>query len=81
MGEVRKPGYTGASVWYNEVPSGAVDGHNKAFTVSRLPTGAFFLTQNGLWLTAGLDYSRDGVHLTVATTPLPGDQLAAVYTA
>ena len=66
-----------------EVPAGAVDGANVAFTVSNAPTPAssLLLFRNGLLQKAGFDYSLSGSSITFvfAATPQPGDTMLASY--
>jgi hypothetical protein len=66
-----------------EVPAGAVDGANAAFTVGNAPSPAssLHLFRNGLLQKAGFDYSLSGSSITfvVAATPQPGDTMLAAY--
>lgn len=69
-----------------EVPTGAIDGVNRTFTLSQTPlpyTLAAF--KNGLFLTPLVDYILLGNQITYAVAPLPetgessGDALYAQY--
>ena len=66
-----------------EVPAGAVDGANVAFTVLNAPAPAssLHLFRNGLLQKVGFDYSISGSSVTFVTaaTPQPGDTVLASY--
>ena len=66
-----------------EVPAGAVDGANVAFTVLNAPAPAssLHLFRNGLLQKVGFDYSMSGASITFVTaaTPQPGDTVLASY--
>jgi hypothetical protein len=65
-----------------EVPGGAVDGTNKAFTLQHPPDPAasLILTRNGLVQKLGLDYSLNGATVTfIPNVPQPGDLLQPWY--
>lgn len=63
-----------------ETPAGTIDGTNTTFTLAAAPTGLQLL-DNGLGLSAGVDYNLSGNTITFvpAATPQPGDILAASY--
>ncbi len=65
-----------------EIPGGAVNGANSVFTLQNSPsTGSLMLFRNGLYMLAGLDYTLTGstIQFQAASTPRPGDTLAASY--
>jgi hypothetical protein len=65
-----------------EVPAGAIDGVNTAFTLQNSPSGgSLLLVRNGLYLTAGADYTLSGNAITFinGAQPQPGDTLMASY--
>lgn len=64
-----------------ETPGGTVNGTNTAFTLVSTPTasGTVVLTQNGLVLVQGTDYSISGSSLTLTTAPVIGQNLYAYY--
>jgi len=66
-----------------EVPAGAVDGANVAFTVATAPSpvSSLHLFRNGLLQKVGFDYSVSGASITflTAATPQPGDTVLASY--
>lgn len=72
----------GGGTPYQEVPSGTINGVNTTFTVSTTPNSAaaFSLYQDGLILIQGVDYTLAGTTITMATAPLFGQTLYAVYT-
>ncbi len=67
----------------SEVPSGAINGSNTAFTLAFAPSPAASLELylNGLRLDAGVDYSLSSNTITffVASTPQTGDLILASY--
>ena len=78
-------GSGGGSVGFvdEEVPSGAVDGSNVAFSISSAPTpvSSLHLFRNGLLQKVGFDYTLSGTSITFvsAATPQPGDTMLASY--
>lgn len=66
-----------------EVPTGAIDGTNAAFTLSAMPIGnTQLLFRNGLALfPAGGDYTIGGTQVTfdAGSIPQAGDKLVACY--
>jgi len=78
-------GSRGGSVGFvdEEVPSGAVDGSNVAFSISSAPSpvSSLHLFRNGLLQKVGFDYTLSGTSITFvsAATPQPGDTVLASY--
>lgn len=70
------------SVSNYEVPSGVINGVNTTYTLSHSPnpTSSLMLTDNGLLLFAGSDFTLSGSIVTMTTAPLAGDELQAWYT-
>ena len=64
-----------------ETPGGTVNGTNTAFTLASTPTanGTVVLTQNGLVLVQGTDYTISGTSITMAAAPLSSQTLYAYY--
>jgi hypothetical protein len=66
-----------------EVPAGAVDGANGAFTIGSVPVpvSSLHLFRNGLLQKTGFDYSLSGSTVTFvsAAVPQPGDTILASY--
>ena len=65
-----------------EVPGGAMDGNNTAFTLLNPPSGSSLsLYLNGLYQTASSDYTLAGssIAFTSGAQPQPGDNLIANY--
>jgi len=64
-----------------EIPSGAVNGSNRIFTLSHTPAGSIALYRNGLRQKQGEDYDIAGavITFTVVSTPQSGDLLQADY--
>jgi len=65
-----------------ETPGGIVDGVNTTFTLANVPTGSsLMLFRNGLYMTAGFDYTLTGSILTFpsASIPQPLDTVTASY--
>jgi hypothetical protein len=65
-----------------EVPGGAINGSNTAFTLAHSPTPAasLILVLNGLALKAGgVDYTLSGANITMAGAPSGSDTLVAWY--
>jgi hypothetical protein len=56
----------------DEVPSGALDGVNKAFTLSVAPDSSLKLFKNGLLQAPGKDYTFSGSNITYTTAPVVG---------
>ena len=64
----------------SEAPAGAINGVNNAFTLNYLPySDTVKLYQNGIRLTAGMDFTLSGQSLTLLTAPTAGDSLLADY--
>lgn len=66
----------------NEIPTGAINGANAAYTLASAPTaGTVEVYQNGLRLLvgAGNDYTISGSTITFVTAPATGDNLLVDY--
>ena len=66
----------------NETPGGIVDGSNNTFTLVNIPSGtSLILFRNGLFMTAGSDYTLTASTLLFppGTIPQPLDVLTAFY--
>jgi hypothetical protein len=76
-------GTPGPSFSDGEVPAGAVNGANLAFTISAVPVPASSLAlfRNGVLQKVGQDYSVSGnaIQFVSASIPQPGDTLLASY--
>jgi hypothetical protein len=57
---------------YNETPTGAINGTNKAFTLTYTPSGCMVVV-NGVLQAEGLTYTRSGTTITLLTAPETGD--------
>lgn len=65
-----------------EIPSGAINGSNTAFSLANTPVaGSEHLYLNGILLESGSgnDYTISGANITLLTTPLTGEKLRATY--
>jgi hypothetical protein len=65
-----------------EVPGGAIDGVNTVFALQNPPSSSsLLLIRNGLYLSAGVDYTLNGNTITFinGAQPEPGDTLTAFY--
>jgi hypothetical protein len=65
-----------------ETPGGSLNGTNNTFTLANIPAGAsLMLFRNGLYMTAGPDYTLTGSTLQFASNniPQPLDTLTASY--
>ncbi len=66
-----------------EVPLGATDGYNTYFTVQTVPvpSTSLQLYRNGVYQTAGVDYtvSSNSIRFLTGAVPQPGDSLLASY--
>ena len=65
-----------------ETPGGVVDGVNVTFTLANSPSGtSLSLYLNGLYLSAGFDYTLNGstITFTAGAQPQPGDTIIASY--
>lgn len=65
-----------------EIPSGAINGSNTAFSLANTPvSGSEHLYLNGMLLEsgAGNDYTISGANITLLTVPLTGEKLRATY--
>ena len=64
-----------------EVPSGAIDGKNCRFTLSRVPNPrtSTQVYRNGVRLEPGEDYEASSNIITFASREAPADSLEAVY--
>jgi hypothetical protein len=65
-----------------EVPAGAMDGTNTVFTLQNPPAGSSLqLFRNGVYLTAGSDYTVSGTAITFinGAQPVAGDGLVSSY--
>jgi len=76
-------GGAGATFVDKEVPAGAVDGVNLAFSIVNAPSpsSSLNLFRNGLLQKAGLDYTLSGSTITFTSIALPvsGDAILASY--
>ncbi|MBA3830090.1 MAG: hypothetical protein H0X33_14205 [Taibaiella sp.] len=75
-------GYTTSNFVESEVPSGAINGSNTAFTLANTPTaGSVKIYLNGLRQNAGAgnDYTIVGNAITYLTAPLAGDIILIDY--
>lgn len=72
-----------APTFYQEVPSGTVNGSNTAFSLAHTPSSAasVILFMNGVALTqgSGADYTISGSSITFGSAPLSGAILLAQY--
>ncbi len=76
------PGYTTSNFVDKEVPSGAINGSNAAYTLANTPTsGSEHVFLNGILQESGSgnDYTISGTTLTMATAPLTGEKLVVSY--
>lgn len=65
-----------------ETPAGTLDGNNTTFTLSAIPSGtSLALYRNGVYMTAGVDYTLIGnsLQFAVGSVPQPADTLTASY--
>lgn len=66
-----------------ETPAGLIDSINTSFTLSNppLPSTSLQLYRNGVYQTAGIDYtvSANNIQFLTGATPQPGDSLLASY--
>ena len=71
----------GVGTEIQEVPSGAIDGSNTAYTLSHTPKSAASvkLYSDGLFLRQGTDYTISGVNITISLVLQVGQTLDAVY--
>ena len=60
-----------------ETPSGAVDGVNDEYELSREPT-SLLLFRNGVLQELGANYTLSGTTITFAAPPQTGDVLSAI---
>lgn len=67
--------------WVDEIPSGAINGSNTAFTLAELPleNESVDLFLDGLKLAVTTDYTISGVNITMITAPVVGQELRANY--
>jgi hypothetical protein len=67
----------------SEIPSGVVDGANATYTLANAPSpqSSLLLYRNGLFMTAGIDYSISAATITFVPGAIPqtGDLLTASY--
>ena len=82
--EVRAVGSGVSSFIDNQVPSGNVDGVNKSFSLSTVPSlggagSSLHLHRNGILQKAGTDFNLNGNIITFINAPLTGDMLLASY--
>lgn len=75
-------GLTGGNFVDKEVPTGAINGANTAFTLANSPVASSehvylngILQESG----AGNDYTISGVNITMLTAPLTGEKLRVTY--
>lgn len=64
------------ALFFEETPSGTINGVNNTFTLTAAPTELILLL-NGLTLTQGTDYTYTGYTITMITIPQTGDILRA----
>jgi hypothetical protein len=69
-----------ALIIFSEIPSGAVNGTNVTFTLSKTPI-SMAVFQNGDRLSPTTDYSFSGATITLVTAPPLDDELLVDYTA
>lgn len=71
----------GSTSFYQEAPSGAVDGSNTAFVLTYSPSANanVILWLNGIVQYQGTEYTISGKNITMATAPVVGQSLWAVY--
>lgn len=73
----------GASIVWDETPTGTVDGSNDTFTLAGTPdpVGSLNLYRNGLLMDPGVDYTLSGGTITFLSGSIPdtGDVLLATY--
>jgi hypothetical protein len=72
----------GSVSYYQETPSGAVNGTNTAFTILNEPgtSDALLVYVNGLLKRKTTDYTYSSLTITFTTAPAPGSDVYAVYT-
>ena len=72
---------SGTYFYYNETPTGAIDGVNTVFTLANNPNpdSSLEVILNGQILTAGGDYTLSGTTITFANAPLEGSILRVNY--
>ena len=69
-----------SAIYSDEVPAGAIDGLNTAFTLANTPEpNTFALHIDGMLYQAGVDYTLAGASLTMVTPPVPGQVMLASY--
>lgn len=68
-------------VFAQEVPSGVIDGVNTTFTLSQSPinNSSLIVSQDGLTLVQGVDYTIIGQSITMAVAPALGQSIDAYY--
>ena len=73
--------FAGVNFSDGEVPGGTVDGQNTMFTLAFTPMADPVLTNNGVVVKQGPDYTLNGSVITFSAnaTPKPGDLLQAWY--
>lgn len=71
----------GSSTFYQEAPTGTVNGSNTAFTLPHTPSANanVSLYLDGILLYLGIDYTLSGTAITMTTAPAVGQTLWAVY--
>jgi hypothetical protein len=64
-----------------ETPSGTINGSNKSFSITYVPTSASCLDlyQDGLLLLQATDYTISSQTITMTTAPALGQKLIASY--
>ena len=75
-------GLSNANFVDKEIPSGAINGSNTAFSLANTPiAGSEHLYLNGVLLEsgAGNDYTISAANITLLTVPLTGEKLRATY--
>lgn len=65
----------------NEIPSGALNGVNRAFVLSGSPNPAISLQlfYNGLLQRKEIDYTQSGANITLFWSPQEGDDIRCWY--
>jgi len=67
--------------WVQEVPSGAVNGTNVTFVLSKTPleTESIEVFLDGLRKDPGVDYTVSGLNIVFTTAPVPGQTVRVSY--
>ena len=67
--------------WVQEVPSGAVNGTNVTFVLSKTPleTESIEVFLDGLRKDPGVDFTVSGLNIVFTTAPVPGQTVRVSY--